>query len=53
LADAIKEVVKMTVVVSAPNIVSMEQFNKKWKEFVTQCMEEWKNLNLVSTLLMG
>jgi len=31
---------------------SMKRFKKKWKTFVIRCMEEWRNLNLISTLLL-
>ena len=41
--------------ISMPNIDcahSMRRFRKKWKEFVEQCVKEWKNLNIVSALLL-
>lgn len=28
------------------------QFEEEWKAFVGQCMKEWTNLNVISTLLM-
>ena len=46
---------KMVGGVSLPNIDeihSMERFRKKWKAFVKQCIEEWKNLNIISALLL-
>jgi hypothetical protein len=33
-------------------IHSMARFKKQWKGFVTQCVEEWKNLNIISALLL-
>jgi len=34
-------------------IHSMKRFKKKWKTFVMRCMEEWRNLNVISALLLG
>jgi hypothetical protein len=31
---------------------SLEPFGNEWKTFVMQCMEEWKNLNIVNGLLL-
>jgi hypothetical protein len=42
--------------VGAPPIRSkhpLRHFQARWKLFVVQCIEEWRNLNIVSTLLMG
>ena len=33
-------------------IHSMQIFKKKWKSFVKRCIEEWRNLNVISTLLL-
>lgn len=33
-------------------IHSMQRFKKKWKAFVMRCIEEWRNLNVISTLLL-
>lgn len=47
--------VKLAGGVSMPNIKkihSMKRFKKKWKSFVKRCIEEWKNLNVVSVLLL-
>jgi len=47
--------IRMASLVSMPKvheIHSMQRFKKKWKAFVMRCMEEWRNLNLISTLLM-
>jgi len=33
-------------------INSMKQFKKNWKAFVTWCIEEWRNLNVISTVLI-
>jgi hypothetical protein len=49
------EAAKMAGAVGMPNIKcahSLHRFRKKWKEFVEQCVKEWKNLNIVSALLL-
>ena len=46
---------KMFGSIGMPNIEhahSVRRFGKKWNEFVEQCMKEWKNLNIVSALLL-
>jgi len=51
----ILEAITVTAGVGVPNIHeihSMKRFKRKWRAFVKQCMGEWRNLNLVSTLLM-
>ena len=40
-------------VIDIRNIHSMNRFKKKWGVFVTLCMTEWANLNIVSALLLG
>ena len=39
-------------IIHQPPPASVRQFGKKWKKFVEQCMKEWKNLNIVSALLL-
>ena len=49
------DICKTLSVIALPNIQhahSMRRFRKKWKEFVEQCVKEWKNLNIVSALLL-
>ena len=48
---------RMTLLVgthSIPNInkIHYKRFKKKWKAFVMRCMEEWRNLNILSALLL-
>ena len=47
--------IKLAGGVSMPKINkihSIQRFKKKWKAFVMRCMEEWRNLNVISTLLL-
>jgi len=54
-SKAMMEMITLAGGVSIPNINkvhSMERFKKKWKSFVMRCMEEWRNLNVISALLL-
>ena len=37
-----------------PNIskIHTQRFKKKWRAFIMRCMEEWRNLNVISALLL-
>ena len=56
-SDAQGAFMSMTQLVGTPgmpniNNIHYKRFKKKWKAFVKRCMEEWRNLNIISALLL-
>ena len=53
----LKTLMKITEAISSPVMPKIDElhnqgFKKKWKGFVQRCMEEWRNLNIISALLL-
>ena len=53
----LRTLLNITEAISTPLMPEIDElrnkhFKEQWKEFVQRCMKEWKNLDIISALLL-